>query len=465
MWHFFKCTFTILRCKESFTMRSKHLHHIVRAAAFLLLFAVVFTMVNNVFSRPSNDYNHRMIAGFYEEPENTLDAVYIGSSNCFTFWNPVFAWKNYGIAVYHYACDDLPFAATAHLIEEVHKTQPDALILVNLNALHDNEIKQSFTHCLVDNMPMSANKIRLIRHLAKTAGWTESECMEFYFPIIKFHSRWNELQMNDFGFGGNSIKNVITYESFMTEADDISGAYLQSDEFAEPPEDILRNLLELLDYCDENQVRIQFVFVPRTETDIAVFRQFNTLKQITLDRGYPVLDTMDKLEDMGINLATDYYDGGHANIHGSMKFTRYLSEHLIESYGLTDKRGHEAYAGWDKAARKYADYIAPYALDIEYDNLPFRYTLSAPSGLTAQQQEDGSVRISWEADAAAEGYWVYRRIGTDSWQRIGEVSGSEFIDPQPGDASCAYRVVPFAAGENGQPCYGQFSYSGVRVQP
>ena len=106
-----------------------NIHRILRVVAFILLLILVITAVSEpLVSVSSIDYH--LIAGFYEEPEESLDAVYIGSSNCFVFWNPLFAWEEYGICVYPFASSAQPFYAAEYLIKECRKTQPDAVYII-----------------------------------------------------------------------------------------------------------------------------------------------------------------------------------------------------------------------------------------------------------------------------------------------------------------------------------------------
>lgn len=437
--------------------------HVLKAAAFLLLFAIAFYPIGRVFSRPQNDHNYHMIAGFYEEPENSLDAVYIGSSNCFVFWNSAAAWQNYGIAVYPYACDSLPFVSTTYMMAETRKTQPDALYIVNLNTLHDTKVLTSFSHYFLSGMPMSANKLALISRLADAAECTLSDRMLLYCPVIQFHDRWNELTMSDLSFTTNGMKGSITQSFYMQNITDISGIYQNSSVPSVPSQAKLDLLEELLDYCDSEQVNLLFVLVPRAEASKETVSEFLYMKDLIQDRGYPIVDMLTDPNALNLDLSSDFYNAGHTNIHGSMKFTQYLSEYLIENYGFTDKRGNVAYAGWEEAAADYKPVLDAYALDIEHPGYARTGDLSAPEDLQAQA-EDGTIRLTWEAVPGAEGYCVYRKTGSAGWQRIAEVSAPEYTDPEASDSSRVYRVVPFRTGEGGLPCYGHFSYNGVAVQ-
>lgn len=438
--------------------------NVLKAAAFLLLFVLCFQPVSRLFSQPADRRNYQWIAGFYEEPENSLDAVYIGSSNCYAFWNPLLAWESHGITVYPYACNDQPFAATSYLITEVHKTQPEALIIVNLNSLRDTVISVNNMHYLLDNMPLSWNKLQLTRYLCREDGLSLSESMEFYLPIIRYHERWSELDQKDFDFTFNGLKGASNYASHLQTSQDITQRYKTGTEPMEPEAEVVQLVDDLLDYCDENQVNILFVTVPRAESKEDTVDAFLYLNQRIRDRGYPVLDLMDKVDEIGIETAKDYYNDQHTNIHGSIKFTRYLSDYLVENYGFRNKRGDARYESWDAGREKYAGYMDAQVLDLEYDGSERDYTLTEPASLKAKKQE-GTIAVTWQPVEGAEGYAVYKKTGSGRWKRAAEVTEPAWTDTQPAEeTTITYRVVPVRFGDGGAPCYGKFAYKGVSIK-
>lgn len=438
--------------------------NLLRAVAFILLFVLCFLPVSRIFSQPEDKRNYQWIAGFYEEPEESLDAVYIGSSNCYSFWNPLIAWESHGITVYPYSCNDQPFAATAHLITEVRKTQPDALIIVNVNSLRDTVINENNMHYLLDNMPFSVNKLMLTKHLCREAGYSLSDSMEYYLPIIRYHERWSELEQNDFDFSFNGLKGASAYYSHLQNIEDITDLYHTSTESVAPDPSVQTLLEDLLDYCDENQVNILFVTVPRAERAEDTPGVFRYLNEMIESRGYPVLDMMDKLDEIGMETYRDYYNDHHTNIHGSIKFTRYLADYLVENYGFQNKHGQELYSSWEAGREKYAAYIDGQVLDLEHNGSARDYTMAEPGALKAKKQ-DGGIAVTWQLVEGADGYAVYKKTNSGRWKYQTETADPIFMDTEATeDATLTYRVIAFRLDESGKPCYGKFAYNGVSVK-
>ena len=46
----------------------------------------------------------------------------------------------------------------------------------------------------------------------------------------------------------------------------------------------------------------------------------------------------EKIDEIGINPNTDFYDKGHLNDTGTIKVSNYLGKYIVEQYNLTDMR-------------------------------------------------------------------------------------------------------------------------------
>ena len=432
----------------------------VRCAAFCAIFALLFGLMARALSHYPDYRCYQLVAGFYEEAEGSLDAVYVGSSNCYAFWNAPAAWHNYGLAVYPFASPSQPFYATEHLMREARKTQPDAMFIVNVNSVDEDDMSAASIHYLVNYMPDSENKAALIDYLADLLGYNAIDRLEFRFPWLRIRELWLSLIEDGPLPPLDGLKGASTYGNYLSGEEDISGGYdMPPDWTPELPEALEAAIVSLLDYCDETGVRVLFVSVPRVEDSGYSRGRIERACDMIRDRGYEVLDMSPLAAGMGLDLTRDYYNTKHANLHGSLKFTRYLSEYLIRHYGLKDRRGSDGYASWDQAWARYSSLAAPWMLDIEADMANRDYALPAPAGMTAT--DNGAVR--WDAVAGADGCAVYRKVGeTGAWTRLGDAEGDAFEDAAAPEGA-RYTVVPWRE-KNGEIYYGNFDYSGVGVE-
>ena len=425
----------------------------------MLIFCIGLGIFTDLLTVVDDD-GYQCIASFYEEPKGSLDAVYVGSSNCYSYWNPLFSWEEYGVATAMYASPANSFYSTEYLIKEVRKTQPEALIIVNINSLSDELVGEVQIHNLIKCIPFSLNKLALIHNLSEIGGHSLSKRAEFYLPIIRYHSRLTSLKKEDLQVELKGLKGASDYDLYLKRITDVTEQYVTTDRQEGLPEKLVSSTESLLDYCDKEQVNVLFVTVPQARKDEETIGCYNALNELLKKRGYPVLDLITRTADMGIDLTTDFYNAEHTNIHGSIKFTKFLSEYLIDQYKFEDKRDNAAYASWHTAYDKYADVVAPYVLDFEM-NAQSRVDIEAPT--LAIQQTETDAQLQWTAVDGAEGYAIYGKTGADgAWERVAESTQTAHTVSLPSEGERYYTVVPFV-DVDGNRRYGDFSYTGVAL--
>ena len=438
----------------------------IRCLVFLLVLALAVSGVMGIF-KVNTHRSYENIYRFRKQEKGSLDGVYIGGSEVHAFWQPLLGWADRGIAVWNYSVDSLSGEGVLPLLTEARRTQPQALFLISLNCYKKGSARLDLAaaHRILDYMPFSANKLRLIRELTGGGQFEEADKLEFYFPFIRFHSGWDSLEPWSFGLIGTDFLSSIGTTTFVTKADGEVEPIVPVAERAELPADVESAITALLDYCDENRVNVLFVKLPQSIAE-GRRKRLNTLEDMVTARGYPCLDLYEHLEEVGIRVDTDFYNEDHTNVHGSLKVTGYIGDYLAEHYGFEDKKGAAGWERWDRSAADYAAYIRPYTLPLERDHSPRDYSLPAPE-VTASAG-DGGVTVSWSASPGAEGYEIFRKAPKEAdaaWYPAGAADGAaeEFTDTDVKDPGrYDYTVVPFRE-EDGVRVYGCFSARGASV--
>ncbi len=392
--------------------------NLIKFIAFVLVCAVVFWGVISVICKPKNPYSMQLVKNFYAEREESLDAVYIGGSNVFMYWQPPLAWARYGIAVGNFASDNQPLAAAEFLIREGRKTQPNALYIVSLSGFRA-EISAPWIHMLTDFMPNSENKRLLINRLCDLADIDAKDRDEFYFPLLRYHSRWCELRPYDFQLRLNGMKGAVADKYNLQTILDVTGRGAVSQKRCELTLDEKEVVESLLVYCDAEQVNVLFVAAPVLFDE--VFQgKLNTISDMISAHGYSVLDMTKTIDEIGLDRTCDYYNAGHTNIHGCIKTMAYTAQYLINHYGFKNKRGDPDYRDWDAAYEKYVGQIARYTLPFEYEMAPRDYTLATPE--IAKADKTGLVR--WNAVDGVDGYGIFVQGQNGIWKQQKLVNGN-----------------------------------------
>ncbi|MBR5799527.1 MAG: hypothetical protein IKY23_05645 [Lachnospiraceae bacterium] len=342
---------------------------IVKIILFLLILFVLFMNVEKVFKESVGDQaKYPQIVEFFDEREESLDAVFIGSSSTFAFWQAPIAWEKYGITVRCMASNTQPLVAARYLIEDGLKTQPDAVYVVAINTMHET-VKSPAIHYLVDKYPFSMTKAKMIFACADYGEIPWSERLEFFFPIIRYHNRWSELGEQNFNNAPVGLKGGSTYKNFLEVATDVTEEYTVLEEKAAKEELPYDTLVELLEFCKENEVKVLFVTNPQVLKSEKRLKKYNAANELIESYGFDTLNTIPMIPEIGMDLATDYYNGSHTNVHGSLKYTLWLGNYLKDKYGFTDKRSDGDYADWEQESSKYMKIIKPYLSEEEYKRI------------------------------------------------------------------------------------------------
>jgi hypothetical protein len=237
------------------------------------------------------------------------------------------------------------------------------LIVIEINsALFDDDAKlyeDAKLRQFTDNIPLSSEKIEALSSMP-----LQDESISYYLPFIKYHGT------NDFGsafmstvtelnmeFRGYSLlkgiytnpKQVPPGQQLIDISDDTSTQELQPQS-----EQYLR---EFLEYCKgediQNVVFVRFPHRINSEEKYDRFCRGNRAGEIIAEFGYPFLNFEGKDNLVGLSPEYDYYDNDHLNIYGQQKFTRYLSEVLMNEYNLSTSSLLDTQASQWKNSYKY----------------------------------------------------------------------------------------------------------------
>ncbi|MCQ2456211.1 MAG: fibronectin type III domain-containing protein [Clostridia bacterium] len=443
--------------------------NLAKAVVFLILLAVLIHAIDSIFT--NTDFRiYQTMTAFYDEPDDKLDGVYIGSSTTYAFWQPNTAWDHYGITVIPLSIPDMPAASLKYMIKEGRKTQPDALYIINLNSFRSAVPDTNHFHFMTDFMKFSLNKIDMVNDLGKRSDIEWYDRLEFLFPVIRFHSNWSNLYKDAVTPEPDLLKGGVHYSTYLSYVKDVTGMYNYSEETSEIDAEKADILEGLLSYCEEDDVNVLFILAPQADLNDESHAELNAIAKVTEERGFPTLNLVNKIDEIGLDTTLDFYNGKHTNIHGSLKFTKYLCEYLTENYDFEDKRGREEYSDWDEASEKYRGMIDEYVLDFELTDPVRDYTLGAPWITTTVLGND--IALGWTASYGADGYLLYRKSkpveGGDStaWELV-DSFGYETLEYRDeglkSGTKYTYTVVPVKTVDE-VVNYGKFNHVGITAE-
>lgn len=320
---------------------------------FLLIFFAGFVMFSYILRPVTN--SRKNICGFYAEPDNSLDMVYIGGSACYTFWEPLSAWNEYGFTSYNFATDALQPQSIKYMIKEIQKTQTPELLVVDLRPFQYGDVLNTDENVnnmdrvapfrnVSDNLKYSWNRLELIQNGAPV----QEEKWTYIFDIAKYHSNMRSLFSREnwkyiFNVGKSTSKGFIPYTKSQKIRFEDSSLVVEEMELSQEINAIFD---ELLEYCKQENLQVLFIVHAYSITGEDQ-KKYNYMERKIKEYGHDFLNVNDYFYDIGFDVKVDFHDWNHVNLSGADKYTSFLAEYIAEHYNMPDKKTDLKYESWD----------------------------------------------------------------------------------------------------------------------
>lgn len=326
---------------------------------FIMSFMILF-VASKILSPKWIDHDSNMMSfiinGFYKEPKNSLDVIFMGNSDVYRGVSPMEIYKETGITSYNFVSAGQRMWITYPMAEEAFKYQSPKVIFLNVDALFfTSQGNVGNYHKVYDNMPLSMTKVKGV--FDSNYVLSTSEKISHIFPIFAYHSRYSELTKDDFKYAfadyTNPIKGVDLVAIQEPYESDIY--YMEyTDEVAIVPEKNLEYLNKIVKLCQQNNTELILIEIPSADSwnykksnALNIYAQENNLK--FLDLNIPEV-----LEKMNFNWLEDTSDGGdHLNIYGAEKVSAYIAEYLVDNYDLPNHKEDKLSKMWNEQYEEY----------------------------------------------------------------------------------------------------------------
>ena len=326
---------------------------ILRVIIFAIIGIILFLLITPIFV-PKTIYK-TILQGFYDEPKNTIDVVFIGDSSVYKGVSPLEIWKKHGITSYNYASPTQKMWDSYYSIKEVLKYQSPKVIVLSADPLFsDKAMKDEYKRHFYDNVPLSKNKIQAM--LDTVNKISKKQLLTYVFPFFRFHSRWNELDSKDFTRAYENPHDP--FKGFFLvngEKPYKKGNYMKKkkdDKISKKAEKYLEKIKKL---CVDNKIELLLVEFPSPNTWNETKHQEVTKWANQNDVTF--VDMNIELETIGIDWNKDTEDAGtHLNIYGAEKVSEYIGNYLAENYQLKSHKEDSKYKQWDEDLNIYEQY-------------------------------------------------------------------------------------------------------------
>ena len=436
--------------------------HVIQAVAFILIFALVLTAVTLIYYpkwTPLQDKGQ--MAGFYREPENTIDVLLLGSCNMYSSFSPIVMYARNGITSYNFSCPDQEMSTTYHYIKDALKTQKGLKVVV-VEALflshYSTEKRERYNRFALDYMPLSWNKVSLAWETAKT----ESKIMPKYdktassrwltfasyiFPILRYHNR-TDLSPDDFTYfieadRSNFFKGGYPLYSYTRNDGNHLLKLFNGSGINETASVYFPKIVRL---CEENGIALVVMKSPNYARWGHDDKQTSIVRDYVASFGVPFVDM--HAEEFGGFEDYDYGADINLNIYGAKKLTCMLADYLIRQFGLEPTELSEAdAAAWQDSVRKYYQRALEKGMDLE------------PGHVAQLFNKSGAVCVRWNPSEDCARYSIYRIVGHEGpAEMLATVGGETYDDTDVRHGQgYTYYVIPEEGALAGIPSNSKYT--------
>lgn len=346
------------------TMENKKQHagRMIKVILFLTILFLFFLFFTYLFR--NTDYNARQnVLDFYAE-DTELDAVFIGASNIYRYWDPMGAWEAEGIATRNYSVSSMDAATYLSAVKDILKHQDPKLIIVEARRFRKVEETDTVSvgaRNMLDSLDYDLSRLQAVHYYCRQMEIPWKEALSLYVDLIQYHDNYDALttklnwQLADNRSDHDEIER-LTYKGYAISADhtvyDDPSENL-TDEISYETGSGLHLYKELLEYCQENEIPLLIVSMPMVITE-EESKTLNALAEAAEEYGVPFLDMNRQYDEIGLDFSEDFYDPHHVNVLGADKVTAYLAKYLKDQYQLTDHREDSAYDSWEILFEEYS---------------------------------------------------------------------------------------------------------------
>ncbi|MBP3268501.1 MAG: hypothetical protein J6M07_09335, partial [Ruminococcus sp.] len=119
----------------------------------------------------------------------------------------------------------------------------------------------------------------------------------------------------------------------------------------------LEEFEKLLEHCnDEGIENILFLWAPHYVP--LEDRSRDEIARMISEHGYDFLNCDEKLDEIGIDPDTDYYNSEHLNIFGNEKFSKYMAHYMMDNYSIKTTHTEEVDKLWEECVEYSVDKYA-----------------------------------------------------------------------------------------------------------
>ena len=316
----------------------------------IAIILLAFSLLTMLFMPKYVDKNvdGRITAEFYREKDN-IDVIFIGSSTVQADISPMVLYQEGNIKAYNRSNSSQVIPLSYYMAKDAIKRKKPKLIICDVGFIYqsDDYIDEGASRKSLDSMRWSVDKYNAIKAMLGS----EEHFIDYVFPILRFHSRWNDLSIEDIKY--LLYKPTVTYNGQLLDFRTIEENRIYDpyslDETIIASDRNMKYLEDLSKLCRENNIELALIKLPMVngnwnrnlDEQIQIFADSNDISYKSF---------IDDFDSIGLDMYSDFHDVQHMNSYGAEKFTKVLYKYIVDNYELSIDGGTKTF---DKKLERY----------------------------------------------------------------------------------------------------------------
>ena len=321
---------------------------VLAIAVFLIMTMAVLGITQEILQEKFVQDATTIVDGFYKEKKNDIDVLFIGSSNSFCTIDPLVLYEEYGIAAYNFASSSQSMDISLLYLKEALKRQNPKVVALEVNYIPGQNASTAGENSMVwglTDMPLTLDKLKCIYQIL---GKVDEEYMSYVFPLLRYHERWKEVWQQDYTYPRedktNWTKGYLRTNEVSDAPVDLSGYMQEGSVWLD--ERAVDCLEEMAAICKEEGISLVLFKSPKQDW----YQYFTTeIEKLADNLGIAFVDYNPLVEEIGLDMATDFRDIYHLNDQGAEKVSSHMGAYLKANYELPDRREDAETNSWDEA--------------------------------------------------------------------------------------------------------------------
>lgn len=306
---------------------------VLKIICTLVSFALVFLSAQSIFIPKFADGGTVIMNDYNRLDKNSVDVLFMGSSQCFRFVNAKQLTDEFGISSFVYGASHLFVSITPYYLEEALKTQTPKLIMFEVGRMFvsNADIQEKDIAWIYGCMQPSTAKYK---SLCSTFDGDQLKALMYtYFPLFAYHDRWESITAEDMVLSINPDKYAgVSLNGYIprTTTQAVTIDYFDGSPITEKPipKENIEAIRQIVKRCRELNIKLVFFKTPvpswtRSEAE--------SIKRFMEENSLEYFDMYDVYDEIGLDPERDFHDDAHVNTSGAEKVTKCLAGYLKES--------------------------------------------------------------------------------------------------------------------------------------